>query len=77
MVRPKKPAIDWPVTSRRYVRLRLEAQMVELMARHVAGGTLEQLKHWFKRQEQLDVTDDEMRQFLTRAEGLVDGGFQS
>lgn len=77
MVRPKKPAIDWPVTPRRYVHLRLEAQMVELMARHIASGTLEQLVAWFKRQEQVDVTHDELRQAIARWEEKRHASIQS
>lgn len=76
MARPKKPKIYWPPTPRRYVRLRLEAQMVELMARHIAGGTLEQLAAWFKRQEQVDVTHDELHQAITTWEEKRHGNVQ-
>ena len=69
MARPKKPATPSSVTQNRYLRLRLEALRIELMARRVAGGSWEQLVTWFERTEQTGVTPDEMHQAVAKWEG--------
>ena len=73
MARPKKPATPSSVTQNRYLRLRLEAQRIELMARRVAGGSWEQLVTWFERTEQTGVTTKEMRETVTKWEDKGNG----
>ena len=69
VARPKKPPTPSEVTQRRYIRLRLEAQRIELMARRAAGASWEQLITWFERTEQTGVTPDEMHQAVAKWEG--------
>ena len=73
MARPKKPATPSSVTQNRYLRLRLEAQRVELMARHIAGASLQQLVNWFEHEEETPVTTDEMREAVAKWEKNTDG----
>ena len=74
MARPKKgPRRPAASRTNRYLRLRLEAQRVELMARHIAGASLQQLVNWFEHEEETPVTTDEMREAVAKWEKNTDG----